>query len=279
MRSRGWRRAGAFGLFDVPAAEAAQARSSLTFTEIAHALETGHRVASGYDVQVLLRWGDPVIRDAPSFDPTRLSAAAQMKQFGYDNDFLAFMPLPYGSRASDRGLLCANHERTAPGLMWPGLGDKPQETMTQAQAEVEMASHGHTVVEIRRRDGRWVVVADSPYNRRFTPFNAGMRIAGPAAGHARLKTKADQAGDWVVGTLNNCAGGKTPWGTVLSGEENIPQLFHRRPGAVARGKRLSSLRHQRPRPLRLGPLLRPLQHREGAERAQPLRLGRRDRPL
>jgi secreted PhoX family phosphatase len=219
----------AFGLFGAPvlaAPAAAQgARSSLGFTEIQHALETGHRVAPGYDVQVLVRWGDAVAKDAPAFDPARQTAAAQLKQFGYDNDFLAFMPLPYGSRASDRGLLCSNHERTSPGLMWPGLGEKPEEKITQAQAEVEMASQGHTVVEVRRRGGRWAVVADSPYNRRFTPFNAGMRVAGPAAGHARLKTKADPAGTWVVGTMNNCAGGKTPWGTVLTGEENVHNYF------------------------------------------------------
>lgn len=219
----------AFGLFGTGALTRAVAgagpRSSLTFAEIAHVFDADHHVAPGYDVQVLLRWGDPVTADAPAFDVANQSAAAQLKQFGYDNDFIAFMPLPYGSGNAERGLLCVNHEHTTSRLMWPGLTRNPEEKVTRAQAEVEMASHGHTVVEVRRQNGRWMVVTDSPYNRRFTMLSTEMRIAGPAAGDARLKTSADPTGTRVIGTLNNCAGGKTPWGTVLSGEENIHGYF------------------------------------------------------
>ena len=228
---KGLSAAGAFGLFGgaglaQAAGTSAVPRSSLTFEEIQHALDTGHKVAPGYDVQIVVRWGDKVKKDAPEFDPNNLSAAAQLKQFGYDNDFLAFMPLPYGSNSSTRGLLCANHERTSRGIMWAGLpAEKPEDKMTQAQAEVEMACQGHDVTEIRNRQGRWEVVVDSPYNRRFTPYDTGMRVSGPAAGHARMKTKADPAGNWVIGTMNNCAGGKTPWGTVLTGEENFHGYF------------------------------------------------------
>ena len=62
--------------------------SSFTFREVPHVLDETHHVADGYDVQVLIRWGDPVLPGAPAFDPMAQSAAAQEKQFGYNNDFL-----------------------------------------------------------------------------------------------------------------------------------------------------------------------------------------------
>lgn len=208
-------------------ASAAAAPSSLAFKEVAHGTTETHVVAEGYEAQTLMRWGDPLEAGAPAFDPASQTAAAQAKQWGYNNDYVAYMPLPHGSAASDHGLLCVNFEYTDAHLMFPGLKDGDVEAVSREQADIEMAAHGHGIVEIRRdaATGAWSAVKDSPYNRRISMLVSECVVAGPAAGHPRLKTAADPTGKKVIGTLNNCAGGKTPWGTVLSAEENFNLYF------------------------------------------------------
>lgn len=206
--------------------------STLTFQQAEHAIRDDHHVAPGYTARVLIRWGDKVLEGAPPFDPAHLTAAAQAKQFGYNNDFIAYLPLPAGSKNSDHGLLSVNHEYTNSELMWPGLTAKDKAaTMTQEQVEVELAAHGLSVIEIAKTDGEWRVVDASAFARRIT-LATPIKISGPAAGHVRMKTAADPSGTLVLGTLNNCAGGETPWGTILTAEENVDYYFGGDPKAT-----------------------------------------------
>ncbi len=200
--------------------------SSLTFREIERSYDETHHIPDGYELQVLLRWGDAVVPGAPAFDPHNMTAAAQAMQFGYNNDYVDFQPLPQGSHSSDRGLLVVNHEYTNTELMFAGVGIGRAAALksTKAQAEVEVAAHGLTVAEIRQTGGTWSVVADSKLNRRITGTTP-MTIVGPAAGHPLMRTNADPTGTTVLGTLANCAGGNTPWGTILTAEENFNAYF------------------------------------------------------
>lgn len=215
-------------------ARAATAESSLTFTEIPHAMDDKLHVAEGYSAQVLLRWGDKVAADAPEFDPAQQSAEAQARQFGYNCDFIAFMPLPAGSNASDHGLLFVNHEYTNPHVMFPGFADDKAaaEGTTAETAAIELAAHGASIVEIKREGDGWMVVDGGQFNRRLS-LNTEMELSGPAAGHDRLKTSADSTGRNVLGMINNCGGGSTPWGTVLTAEENFHQYFGGDPAGTA----------------------------------------------
>ena len=213
-------------------AQAANTTPSFNFKEVLSGVDDKHYVAEGYDADILIRWGDPVLPGAPSFDPGKLTKDGQAKQFGYNNDYLGYFPIPGAPNPSEHGLLCVNHEYTNEELMFPGLGRQdarrgsttPFSKMTKEIAEVEMMAHGGSVLEVRKNGGKWTVVANSKYARRITGETA-MRIAGPAAGHARMQTSANPTGRKVLGMLNNCAGGRTPWGTWLTCEENINGYF------------------------------------------------------
>ncbi|CAN1557597.1 PhoX Predicted phosphatase [Rhabdaerophilaceae bacterium] len=210
---------------DEARAQTANTTPSFNFKEIAAGSDEKHYVAEGYDADVLIRWGDAVLDDAPAFDPAKQTAAAQAKQFGYNNDFLGFAPI---DNNPNHGLLVVNHEYTNEELMFPKLGRQDQRArfagMTKELAEVEMMAHGGSVIEIKRENGKWAVVKGSKFARRITA-ETSMQITGPAAGHAMMKTNADSTGTKVNGMLNNCAGAMTPWGTWLTCEENFNGYF------------------------------------------------------
>ncbi|MGH3370804.1 MAG: PhoX family protein, partial [Nocardioidaceae bacterium] len=217
------------GLFgSTPAAAVANPRrvaagggvGSAQFTPVPPNVRDNVTVADGFKHDVVIGWGDPVTRDAPDFDVNAQTPESAARQFGYNCDYVGVLPLD-----ADRALLVVNHEYTDEQLMFP-TGRYDSATIKK----IAMASHGLSVVEIRRSvrkgGGAWARAnhTRSVYNRRITastPFS----VTGPAAGDARLQTSADPTGRRVLGTLNNCAGGTTPWGTVLSGEENFNQYF------------------------------------------------------
>jgi secreted PhoX family phosphatase len=208
-----------------PNEAAAAPTNRYNFNELAWGNDETHHIAEGYNADVLLRWGDPVTANAPEFDVMNQSAAAQLQQFGYNNDYVGFTAL---NDEGTRGLLCVNHEYTNEEVMFPGLGRQDRDGfkgMTPELIDIEMAAHGGTVVEIEQKDGKWSVVQDGEFNRRITPLNTEMTFSGPAAGHPRMQTNADPAGMTVIGTMNNCAGGMTPWGTYLMAEENFHGYF------------------------------------------------------
>ncbi|KAA9395276.1 PhoX family phosphatase [Kocuria coralli] len=175
-------------------------------------------VAEGYDWSPIIRWGDPLFDDSPEFDPHDQTAEAQLKQFGFNNDYLDILPDEGGTT----GVLVCNHEYTNENTMFP----EEQIEDLQRTASVGIAAHGMAVVEIvREAPGKpWTYVRGGWRNRRITA-DTPFRVDGPAAGSDLLKTAADPEGLTVLGTQNNCSGGVTPWGTILSGEENIQNVL------------------------------------------------------
>ncbi|MFF0201153.1 PhoX family protein [Streptomyces sp. NPDC005017] len=198
----------------------ARGARGLRFTPVAPNTADQVTIPEGYEQNIVIRWGEPILRGAPAFDPAKQTAAAQAGQFGYNCDYLGLLPL---RGEPGRQILVANHEYTDEILMFAGYDAA---NPTKEQVEIAWAAHGLSavVVEGNRRDGRLVPVTRHPLNRRVTATTE-FRLTGPAAGSDLLKTSVDPTGTKVLGTLNNCAGGETPWGTTLHGEENFNQYF------------------------------------------------------
>jgi secreted PhoX family phosphatase len=153
--------------------------------------------------RTLIRWGDPI--------------SDRGDRFGFNCDFSAFLPFSRSTSgrapASNRlqpdhrsflrsgrmgeGLYVVNHEYPDPRFI-PEIKD-------------QQYAVGLSIVHLRRdRSGKWEPKLSSPYGRRYTATSPAL-LTGPAAGLA-------EAGR-VVGTMGNCSGAITPWGTVLSCEE------------------------------------------------------------
>lgn len=192
----------------------------LGFTAVPVSSADALTVAPEYEAQVLYRWGDPVgaTAGAPVFKPDASNTwEEQALQAGMHHDGMAFFPIDGNPR---HGLLAINHEYTDDGLLHAdGMANWSADKVRKSQA-----AHGASVIEVIERQGQWHVMPRSRYARRITG-NTPMAVSGPARGHALLRTAADPLGERVLGTLNNCAAGQTPWGTYLTCEENWNGYF------------------------------------------------------
>ena len=153
----------------------------IAFSSLPHGVDKTHHVTNGYHVQVLLRWGDTLTgEDWSNWDPARLTRSEQERRFGYNNVFIAFLPLPRASNNSGHGLLCINHEYTNTAFLWPGLSRSSiRRKMDITRTAVEIAAVGHSVVEVTKDGPEWRTV-DGPYNRRYTGFSR-CALTGPVS--------------------------------------------------------------------------------------------------
>jgi secreted PhoX family phosphatase len=215
---------GVAALLSAVPAHAAAADPLLGFQGVAVSSADAVVVPPGYTAKVLIAWGDPV-SDGPAFAPDASNSAAdQARQWGMHNDGMVYFPI----RGSARGLLVQNNEYTDDGLLFTdGIADWTEEKTNKA-----LNAHGVSIVEVtKQRGGQWRVVRPSAYGRRITA-QTPITIGGPAAGDPRLRTTADPTGKLVLGTINNCAMGYTPWGTYLACEENFNGYFNRDIGST-----------------------------------------------
>lgn len=189
-------------------------------------------VPAGYRAVPMLPWGEPIDARAPAFKPDATNTAAeQERQMGDNHDAIEFFGFNaartgFGDR-SDEGLLVMNHEYINPEYFYAPDSDAGNwmKPFTAEKARKGQAAHGVSVVHVKRNaKGEWEHVKASRFNRRIHG-NSPVSLQGPAAGQPLMRTAADPEGRSARGTLNNCGGGRTPWGTYLTCEENFNGYF------------------------------------------------------
>jgi secreted PhoX family phosphatase len=201
----------------------APAAGSIGFKAVATSSSDAIVVPEGYTADVMYRWGDPITATAPAFKGDASETWREQEvQAGDNHDGINFFPFP-GTDGSSRGILAMNHEYiNAEYIHDVANFNKPE---IADNTKKQLAAHGVSVIEVQRNAaGKWEYVKNSSYNRRITGYTP-MTLTGPAAGHDLLKTAADATGTVVLGTLNNCGAGQTPWGTFITCEENFNGYF------------------------------------------------------
>ena len=172
------------------------------FKPVAPDREDRLRIPEGYKQKVILRRGDVI---NPSGE-----------RYGDCNDFLGTVV-----RRPDSGWLWINHEAVQfPALFGPGVVDLKLELSADVAAKA-LQMMGGTCLELKPgADGRWRPVVPGDRNFRVDGLSSKLRFTGPAAGSALLGGSHE-----AIGTLANCGGGVSPWGTFFSAEENFQDFL------------------------------------------------------
>ena len=204
----------------------------LNFKPVAKSRADILTLPTGYSWSLLLGTGDPLAASVPDYaNDGSDSAESFTLRAGDHNDGMHFFGIgkngKWDRNASDRGLICINHEAVTAAFLHPHGATISNGKRTSADEVMkEMLAHGVSVAEVKRVGKRYVVQRSSSLNRRITSFT-DMEISGPAARSSQLVTKYSQTGTRTRGTLANCANGHTPWGTYLTCEENWAGFFRR----------------------------------------------------
>ena len=153
-------------------------------------------LAPGLKYKILISWGEEITNSL---------------KFGSHNDYIAFLP-----KNEKEALLWVNHEYFDQLLVSGIL--RGSETSKKI-VDKERLEIGGSIVKIKKgEDGLWAFEKNEEVNKRMDGFSAipfanGVKVAG---------------NNVAIGTFANCSGGVTPWGTVLTCEENYDMYYGER---------------------------------------------------
>ena len=179
-----------------------------SFTPIEPSMEDSLILPAGFKYEIIRKWGDKINNN---------------DNFGFNNDFAGYFPIDFlqGGTDSNDGLLVVNHEFPSPLFINNYTDDdfRNGRIKTKEEVDKEKKSVGISIFRVKKENGQWKFVNDEKYNRMIDA-DIPVRICGKAANSDVMKSA-----EYATGTLANCSGGLTPWGTFLSGEENFQDYF------------------------------------------------------
>lgn len=225
--------AGCGGDDDEPEATASRL---LAFAPVGKTLADTVTIPQGYTYSVINALGDPLRATTAAYKNDGTDEDYE-NRLGDHHDGMEYFGLSAAGTPdpanNDRALIGMNHEATtddgtgnAPSYYLHANGGTTGLPRPASEVGKELAIHGVTVFEISKTGGKFSMVQNSPFNFRIHQ-NTPVEMYGPARGNALLKTKYSPNATMTRGTLNNCGTGKTPWGTLLTGEENWSGYFTR----------------------------------------------------
>jgi secreted PhoX family phosphatase len=237
----------------------------LSFSAVGKSIADSVVLPAGYTFSVLHATGDRLVSSIPAFSNQGIETDDWSQRVGDHHDGVEFFYIgsngKYSTTDTGRAVLAMNHESSADAhFMHPkgqtsngvngkkfsqfgdwDLGTRPADGL---EALKEINHHGVSLVEVGKNSaGKWEYKVDSAYNRRVNA-QTPVRITAPAAHLAAVKsfmvTAFDTTGSTSRGTLNNCGTGYTPWGTLLTCEENWAAYFHMPKGSTAVDAKLTA---------------------------------------
>ncbi len=213
---------------------AAPVATLLGFSAVAKTNADHSTVPVGYTARTLIACGDPLAAGVSAYKNDGTDSNFDQRN-GDCHDGIQYFGLSAtgtpDANSSNRALLAMNHEYiTAAFLHANGPSARPRPA---SETDIEVACHGVSVVEVAKgSNGSFAYVQNSSFNRRITGTSV-FELSGPARGNPLFVTKFSPTGTKTRGTMNNCGNGKTPWGTLLTTEENWSGYYFRAAGDQA----------------------------------------------
>ncbi|MBW2508445.1 MAG: DUF839 domain-containing protein [Deltaproteobacteria bacterium] len=214
-------------------------------------------VLDGLEQNVVVKWFDAITPDLSAAAPRYGANNDYIAYFGdgwdgdWEGDVVASGPMFNGS--ADAAWLWSNHEYISnnfPGPMTPPAGNvdggqyftlatflgnngllsiaDPSNAAEWSQSVVdehivwEKRQHGGTWLRVERRaDGSWRMVRH-PDAKRYDSTDSTLAAI---TGYTLSEADTDDSGNTLpqgvaVGITADCSGGQTPWGTIMTAEEN-----------------------------------------------------------